>query len=103
MRPLATNARASLARAHIGYIHAFFRFLIDPRGSIPAKLLALLAAAYVVWPLDLIPDAIPVIGWLDDLGFVGFALAFLFKKVASYRKDVNERRDREAYALAPGN
>ena len=30
---------------------------------------------YVVLPLDIIPDAIPIFGWLDDLGVVGMLLA----------------------------
>ncbi len=35
-----------------------------PRG---AKLLALAVAAYALSPIDLIPDFIPVLGYLDDL------------------------------------
>lgn len=27
----------------------------------------LLVIAYVIWPIDLIPDIIPIIGWIDDL------------------------------------
>jgi len=38
----------------------------DPRVPWLAKALALLVAAYALSPIDLIPDAIPVLGLLDD-------------------------------------
>ena len=39
----------------------------DPRTPLGAKLLAGLVAAYALSPIDLIPDFIPVLGYLDDL------------------------------------
>ena len=39
----------------------------DPRVPWYAKALALLVVAYALSPFDLIPDFIPVIGYLDDL------------------------------------
>jgi uncharacterized membrane protein YkvA (DUF1232 family) len=39
----------------------------DPRVPWPAKILAALVVAYALSPLDLIPDFIPVLGYLDDL------------------------------------
>lgn len=39
----------------------------DPRTPWYAKLLALAIAAYAASPIDLIPDFIPVLGYLDDL------------------------------------
>ena len=39
----------------------------DPRVSWYAKVVAVLVAAYAFSPVDLIPDFIPVIGFLDDL------------------------------------
>ena len=39
----------------------------DPRVPMLAKALAALVAAYALSPLDLIPDFIPVLGYLDDL------------------------------------
>lgn len=39
----------------------------DPRVPWPAKVLAALIAAYALSPIDLIPDFIPVLGYLDDL------------------------------------
>lgn len=39
----------------------------DPRVPWYAKLLAAAVAAYALSPIDLIPDFIPVLGYLDDL------------------------------------
>jgi uncharacterized membrane protein YkvA (DUF1232 family) len=39
----------------------------DPRTPWQAKLLAGIVAAYLLSPIDLIPDFIPVLGYLDDL------------------------------------
>lgn len=46
----------------------------DPRVPWYAKLLAGAAIAYALSPIDLIPDAIPVLGLLDDLILVPLAL-----------------------------
>lgn len=45
--------------------------------SWPAKAVLLLVIAYVLSPIDLIPDSIPVIGFLDDVIVIplGVALA----------------------------
>ena len=49
----------------------------DPRVPWPAKAVAALTVTYALSPIDLIPDFIPVIGYLDDLVLVplGIALA----------------------------
>ena len=39
----------------------------------------LLTAIYVVSPIDFVPDVIPILGWLDDLGVIGFACSALSK------------------------
>ena len=39
----------------------------DPRTPLPVRLLALCIAAYALSPIDLIPDFIPVLGYLDDV------------------------------------
>lgn len=52
----------------------------DPRTPWPAKVTAAAVAAYALSPIDLIPDFIPVLGYLDDLLIVpaGIMLAVKF-------------------------
>ncbi len=51
----------------------------DPRTPFAVRLLALLVAAYALSPIDLIPDFIPVIGYLDDLLIVPLGLALVVR------------------------
>ncbi len=51
-------------------VHALYLAARDPRVPWYAKLLAGAVAAYALSPIDLIPDFIPVLGYLDDLVIV---------------------------------
>ena len=57
--------------------HALYLAARDPRVPWYAKALAIAVAAYAASPIDLIPDFIPVLGYVDDLILVplGIALA----------------------------
>lgn len=46
----------------------------DPRTPVSAKILGAFVVAYALSPIDLIPDFIPVIGFLDDLILVPLGL-----------------------------
>lgn len=46
----------------------------DPRVSRQDKVVAVLAAAYLVSPVDLVPDKIPVLGQLDDVSVAALGL-----------------------------
>ena len=74
----------SLAR--IGRARALVRYFRDREASILGKLFVLAALVYVVSPVDLIPDAIPIVGWLDDLGVMSLAVAWMWRIVGRYRE-----------------
>src|SRR4030081_3851680 len=50
--------------------HAIYLASRDPRVPWYAKALAIAVAAYALSPIDLIPDFIPVLGYVDDLVIV---------------------------------
>lgn len=60
-------------------ISALYHGIYDPRVPWYVKLLALLVVAYVLSPVDLIPDFIPVLGLLDEIILVPLALALIVK------------------------
>lgn len=53
----------------------------DPRTPWYAKLLVAGIVAYAFSPIDLIPDFIPVIGYLDDLILIPLCIALAIKMV----------------------
>ena len=72
LEQLKSRARALKNEALAVYLAAK-----DPRTPWYAKAVAFLTTAYAFSPIDLIPDFIPILGYLDDLFIVpaGIALA----------------------------
>ncbi len=75
---LLVAGRRSEARALAGFIPDCLvllkRLLADPRVPRRRKLILVLLVGYLVMPLDLVPDFIPVAGQLDDAIVAGLAL-----------------------------
>ncbi|WP_053058085.1 YkvA family protein [Rubrobacter aplysinae] len=53
----------------------------DPRMALYAKLFATLLVAYAFSPLDLIPDFIPILGYLDNLLLTSLGVALAMRMI----------------------
>ena len=69
---------ARLARRDV---YAVYRAARDPRVPWYAKVLAFCVAGYALSPIDLIPDFVPVLGYMDDLIIVPFGILIVVKLI----------------------
>ncbi len=67
----------------------------DPRVPWYAKLVVFCVAAYVLSPIDLIPDFIPVLGYADDLIIVPLGIALAIKMIPAEVMEENRHKARE--------
>ena len=72
----------------------------DPRTPWYARLLAACVVAYAFSPIDLIPDFVPVLGYLDDLILIPLGIAVVLKTIPP--EVMAECRDRAAIAMTGG-
>jgi uncharacterized membrane protein YkvA (DUF1232 family) len=82
---LAARLPAGLLRDLAGFLPACVttarRLRHDPRVPRRAKLAIALAGLWVISPIDLIPEFLPVIGPLDDVVVVALALRYAARRV----------------------
>lgn len=64
----------------------------DPRVPVAAKVVAAIVAGYALSPIDLIPDFIPILGYLDDVILVPLGIALAVRMIpAPLMEDLRER------------
>jgi len=86
-------------------VHALYLAARDPRVPWYAKAVALAVAAYALSPIDLIPDFIPVIGYLDDVIIVPLGILLAVQLIpadilAEHRATASEAGKRPASRTA---
>ena len=77
-----------------------------PATPLSAKILATLVVAYALSPIDLIPDFIPVVGYLDDVILIPIGIYFTLKLIPPAIVDecrVKAREWMEAQRAKPRN
>ena len=77
-------------------IPAIFLLLKDKDTSIIAKVFAGITVAYALSPVDLVPDFIPVLGYLDDIILLPMLVALTIKFIP---QDVLERNRKQAEGM----
>lgn len=74
-------------------VSGYFEIISSDETPLSAKILLLVAIVYFLSPIDLIPDFIPVFGYLDDLIIVPFLIWLAFKQIEAARlKRLSEQR-----------
>jgi len=69
-----------------------FEMITDKNYSITpyTKTIIMGALAYVIFPIDVIPDFIPVIGWIDDVFVLKMTIDSIKDEIESYKRFKND-------------
>ncbi len=82
-------------------LYALYLAYRDPRVPWHARLVAACVVGYAFSPIDLIPDFIPILGYLDDLVLVPLGIALALKLIPT--AVMEESRARARVAMASGS
>ena len=93
--------RARRLKAEVFALYLAYR---DPRVPWHARVFAAIVVGYAFSPIDLIPDPIPVLGYLDDLVLIPLGVALAVKMVpAPVLAECREEARRRAAEGRPVN
>jgi len=95
---MAATSWKEKAKALKTEVHTLYLCARHPRTPLYAKLCALVIVAYALSPIDLIPDFIPILGYLDDLILIPAGIMLLIKMMP---KEVLEECRRKAETGPP--
>ena len=67
-----------------------YKMLRDPHFQMAkeTKTVLIIALLYIISPIDLIPDAIPLLGLVDDVLVAGYALRHASGELERYRQTI---------------
>jgi uncharacterized membrane protein YkvA (DUF1232 family) len=85
---LSTKGQA--LKTYVEDLKLAYKMLRDPNFQLEkqTKTVLIIALLYIISPIDLIPDAIPFVGLLDDVLVAGYALKQAAAELERYRKVV---------------
>jgi uncharacterized membrane protein YkvA (DUF1232 family) len=94
-------ARPGLLRALMSDVRLALRLLREPRVPSLAKAVPLLPVLYLIAPLDVVPDLLPVLGQLDDIGIAIVTLKFFLRLCPPGAKAFHEGAIAQGRAYSP--
>jgi uncharacterized membrane protein YkvA (DUF1232 family) len=77
------DAWKSRTRQLKGSVYALYYAYRDPRTPWYVRILAACVVGYAFSPIDLIPDPIPILGYLDDIVLIPLGVALVVKLLPS--------------------
>lgn len=80
-------------------VHALYLAYRDPRVPWHARVFALCVVGYALSPIDLIPDPIPVLGYLDDLILIPLGIALAIRMIPDDVLEECRRKARDAEGI----
>jgi uncharacterized membrane protein YkvA (DUF1232 family) len=85
-------------------LYALYLAYRDPRVPLYARVFAALVVGYAFSPIDLIPDPIPVLGYLDDLVLIPLGIALAIRMIPEpVLAECREKASRLSAASRPVN
>jgi uncharacterized membrane protein YkvA (DUF1232 family) len=83
-------AKGQGLKAYMEDLQLAYKMLRDPNFQMAkeTKTVLIIALLYIVSPLDLIPDALPLLGLVDDVLVAGYALRQAAAELERYRQTV---------------
>ncbi len=94
-------SRPALLGTLFTHVRLAARLAREPRVPRLVKALLALPVLYVISPIDLLPDLVPILGQIDDLGVVLLALAGFLKACPPELVAFHRTRHGRAPALRP--
>ena len=84
------STKGSSLKAYLADLQLAYKMIRDPHFQIDkrTKTVVIIALLYIISPIDLIPDAIPLVGMLDDVLVAGYALRQAAAELERYRQTV---------------
>jgi uncharacterized membrane protein YkvA (DUF1232 family) len=105
IRPTSWLSRPALLARVFARVRLASRLLREPRVPVLTKLVPLFAAVYVLSPIDVLPDFIPLIGQVDDVTVVLMAVELFARLCPAPARAFHEQAiaGRRAYSAMPAS
>jgi uncharacterized membrane protein YkvA (DUF1232 family) len=86
----AVSTKGQGLKTYLADLQLAYKMLRDPHFQIAkeTKMILIIALLYIISPIDVMPDAIPFVGLLDDVLVAGYALRQASAELERYRQTV---------------